>query len=1306
MKKITLVLVILFSVCSFGQVGTIFTSGGIKYNITAATTVEVGQNIAISGVVVIPATVNYNNTNYQVTRIGNYAFQYGISSVTIPNTITSIGIDAFRNCTSLTAIAIPTSVTSIGNDAFAYCTGLTSVTIPNSVTSISTGTFSQCSGLTSVTIPNSVKSIGSRSFDGCFGLISVTIPNSVTSIGSSAFSMCSSLTSINIPNSIISIEGGLFNGCTSLNSVNIPNSVTNIGGYAFRDCIGLTSITIPSSVTSIDEWTFYGCIGLTSVSVNWTTPLSIAPYVFSGGANISNITLYVPAGTAAAYDAAPVWTNFNPIVEIVVPPVLNQIFASNGINYIVTKATLPYEVAVSSNTSFVGTATIPASVTNSGNSFAVTSIGESAFSACSGLTSVDIPNSVLRIGSSAFYFCLGLTSVSIPNSVIIIDGNAFTKCTGLTSVNIPSSVSSIGSYAFQNCTGLTSVTVNWTTPLTINANVFGGVTLSAKTLNVPVGTAAAYDAKAVWTDFGSITEPIPASLYTAIPDANFEQALFDQGIDTVNGDKQVLTSAISGLTLLDVSNKNIASLTGIEAFSSLAELICYGNLLTNLSVNNLTGLQYLTCANNQLTSLNTTNLVALIDLDCSNNLITTLSLTTNTKLIWLSCERNQLTSLNLNGLVTLQTLDCSYNQLTSLNASGTDLRTLNCSNNYNEIVAPFTYLTNINLTGLSNLTNLNCSGNVMLANLNVSGLTNLTGLYLSYNNFSTINLSGLTNLWQLDINNNKLTTLDLSSNAISSFSSIFNPALSCISVIDVALAENAGWSIDSWTTFKLPAAPCLYTVIPDANFEQALIDLGFDGTIDGKILTSAVANITSLDVSNKNISSLIGIKSFAALQDLNCSSNSISSLDIVGLNQIKTFDGSYNNMVEFLMTNTANLTSLQCQGNNLETLNLSGLTNLITLNCGSNQISNLNFTGVTQLTTLDCSNNPLPTFDFTALASLSSLNCSSTQRTSLNVTGLTSLVSLDFSGNQLTSMNLSNLSKLKTLDCSGNLLTSINLSGLTALETLSCGRNQFTSLSLTNMPTLKNLYCDGGISFSFVNGVLNSTVVSTLTSLTLTGLTNLENLNCSKNKLTTMILTGLTSLKTLNCGNNNFTTLSVNASNFPSLLNLDCAGPILGPQGNLTSLDVVGFSTLATLDCSRNVLDSLNVTGLANSATLNCSINPSLTCITVSDPAVAVANSNWRKDASASYALSCTLASHQHQFANDLVLYPNPTQTTLNISSTTTIDKITVADLTGKKVLEQKQNTTQVNVQNLAKGIYILEVFVGQNKQTRKFIKE
>ena len=279
----------------------------------------------------------------------------------------------------------------------------TSVEIPDEinglpVVGIKGGAFENRSNLTSVTIGNNVTSIDSHAFYGCSGLTSITIPDSVTSIDSYAFYGCSGLTSITIPDSVTSIGDSAFDSCVSLTSVTIPDSVTSIDSYAFSGCSGLTSIVVPNSVISIGKWAFSGCSGLTSITI---------PFVGEKADGTGYTYFGYIFGGESSWDA-----------EDHIPSSLKEVIVTGG-----------------------------------------TSIDDDAFSGCSGLTSVTIPDSVTSIGYAAFEYCSGLTSVTIPGSVTSIDYDAFNGCSGLTSVTIGDGVEEIGSQAFYGCTSLSSVNI-------------------------------------------------------------------------------------------------------------------------------------------------------------------------------------------------------------------------------------------------------------------------------------------------------------------------------------------------------------------------------------------------------------------------------------------------------------------------------------------------------------------------------------------------------------------------------------------------------------------------------------------------------------------------------------------------------------------------------------------------------------------------------------------------------------------------------------------------------------------------------
>ena len=359
-----------------------------------------------------------------------------LSSVIIGSSVSTIGYGVFYGCPELTSIIVDSN--NIKFDSRNNCNaiietstntlkiGCKGSTIPNSVTTLGVEAFARCLGLISIDIPNSVISISSRAFSGCTGLISVTIPNSLTSIEDRAFEDCSNLTSLTIPKSVTTLGNNVFSNCTRLDSViwnaktcNSFNSydcpfinLTSIKSFIFGDevevipsCLcygltGLTSITIPSNVTTIGSFSFKDCYGL--VSVTWNAKKCLYG---SGSAdnrpfkNLNNIKSFI----------------FGNEVEFIPSYLCYDLYGLTSIN-------IPNSVTSIGFSAFYGcTGLTSMTIPNS-----VTSIGSRAFLGCSNLKTAIIGENVSDIGEQAFMNCSFLENiVALRERPIIINSNTF-----------------------------------------------------------------------------------------------------------------------------------------------------------------------------------------------------------------------------------------------------------------------------------------------------------------------------------------------------------------------------------------------------------------------------------------------------------------------------------------------------------------------------------------------------------------------------------------------------------------------------------------------------------------------------------------------------------------------------------------------------------------------------------------------------------------------------------------------------------------------------------------------------------------
>ncbi len=279
----SIVLAILLVIPSFVNAATTYTYSDTEQGVEWTYELDSSENVvnlklkttSKTGSITIPSTIDdktvislgeTTDSNWSSTQ-GAFRGCTGITAVTIPNTVTTIGYKAFYGCTGLKEIVIPNSVTSIRSEAFEGCTGITSVTLSNALTNLGSEAFKGCTGIKEITIPDSLAKIGDNSFENCTGLKSITLSKNLSTIGNSSFSGCTGIKEISFPGTLTTIGTSAFSGCSGLTKLTLPDSVTSIGSSAFKSCSGLKDVKLSENLTKIDERVFAECTGLTSIII-------------------------------------------------------------------------------------------------------------------------------------------------------------------------------------------------------------------------------------------------------------------------------------------------------------------------------------------------------------------------------------------------------------------------------------------------------------------------------------------------------------------------------------------------------------------------------------------------------------------------------------------------------------------------------------------------------------------------------------------------------------------------------------------------------------------------------------------------------------------------------------------------------------------------------------------------------------------------------------------------------------------------------------------------------------------------------
>jgi len=429
------------------------------------------------GDLVIPALLNHEGKAYQVTSVGDRAFYMceALTSVTLPESLVRIGNNAFLGCTGLTSLVIPDGVTQFGTFCFFGCTSLASVNIPKSMTSIGSAAFYGCSSLTAIDIPEGVTMIENNAFNGCTALETIRFPESLSQVQYAAFENTPWFAAqpdglvysgkvlytykgqmpadahIEIAEGTKGIANDALSNRVELKEVVIPGSVEHMGDGAFSGCEKLVTVKMSQGLVSIGERAFNFCMRLLDIEVPYTV-CSIGKDAFRGTE----------------------WYNLH----------ADGMIYAGGVFY-QYKGTMPENTTIELM-------------------HATTGIADQAFKDCTGLVSINMPNTVRHIGQEAFAGCNQLTSMVVPDHVASIGSYAFFGCESLSSVTLGSEMKQVGEFPFMTCPNLVKLAVKAVDPPAITYQLMEDTAYETCVLYVPNGSEKAYSIAEGWRDFQKI----------------------------------------------------------------------------------------------------------------------------------------------------------------------------------------------------------------------------------------------------------------------------------------------------------------------------------------------------------------------------------------------------------------------------------------------------------------------------------------------------------------------------------------------------------------------------------------------------------------------------------------------------------------------------------------------------------------------------------------------------------------------------------------------------------------------------------